>query len=361
MLKSPIYKFPSNNTWVDWIEYKERLIGIAPVIKQNRKFVDFILDLFLVAYQGSLKNGLIKRRVIDGLIYYDLIFENRANTPLFRAMRDDGIDTDCLVIKVINHRLNSEEIKKFITHTMSSKNPLTFLVLRENEVLEKYYYDLLLYCATHKFLILPLFFCDIVDMIDNQEDYPYDFDETLLNKLIQKITKMSNQKLQIKTKPITLSCTYEIARPENLNDGENKFTPVIDSMLEKQSRLLALGQQQARTLEKKSMFLYAYQKSMGVISVACAHAGIKSRKTVYNWINSDPEFKKALDQTIEIRNDFVDDMMMMQIAKGKFGAVTWYLSHRHPDYIRKRTSIPPRPKVDPWKKAYKPLIEDESV
>jgi len=60
--------------------------------------------------------------------------------------------------------------------------------------------------------------------------------------------------------------------------------------------------QQARTLDKKQKFLEAYvDQAHGIITIACRIAGIKSRKTVYNWIKGDPDFKRAIEDMNEIR------------------------------------------------------------
>jgi hypothetical protein len=133
---------------------------------------------------------------------------------------------------------------------------------------------------------------------------------------------------------------------ENLENADKeqvlvgKYESVVEEIIGKRSRMADFLNQQKRTMEKKSQFLIAYEKSMGNVSMACQYAGIKSRKTFYNWCNSDPEFKAAVHDVISSQYDYIQDLMMMRISKGDPIFVRWYLSHRHPDYMQKRNSRP---------------------
>jgi hypothetical protein len=110
-------------------------------------------------------------------------------------------------------------------------------------------------------------------------------------------------------------------------------------------------QQQARTLEKKKKFLEFYaNEGRGMIAPTCKMVGIKSSKTVYNWIKNDPGFKDAMDEMVSIINDYVEDVLMHLIFIKKDGpSIRYFLNRRHPDYMLKRTSRPPQKKVYQWK------------
>ena len=130
----------------------------------------------------------------------------------------------------------------------------------------------------------------------------------------------------------------------NETNNQDPFDSNIKRVCDRRSRLMDLAKQQKRTLNKKANFLIAYDRAFGIISAACKLTGIKSRKTVYNWIASDPEFKRAMDDTQAIQYDFANDMLMMNIARGDGASVRWFLSHKHPDYMLKRISRPPQKK-----------------
>jgi hypothetical protein len=49
---------------------------------------------------------------------------------------------------------------------------------------------------------------------------------------------------------------------------------------------------------KKAM-IAALEKSLCVVTTACKQVGIE-RKTHYNWMNNDPEYKKAVDDLQDI-------------------------------------------------------------
>lgn len=141
---------------------------------------------------------------------------------------------------------------------------------------------------------------------------------------------------------------------------ENDFLSDLNKLEDKYRRVRSLDGQQSRTLDKKSEFITAYQKSCGNIRMACDMAGIKSRKTFYNWCEADPEFKKAIDSTLVYQQDLVQDMLLMKILKGDGASIRWFLKHNHHRYNQKKSTVPPHKPVDPWAKYDKlPWPEDE--
>lgn len=61
---------------------------------------------------------------------------------------------------------------------------------------------------------------------------------------------------------------------------------------------------QSHTLKKKAM-LEALVSCLGVVSPAAKKAGI-DRRTHYEWMNIDPDYKKAVDDIKEVAIDFVE-------------------------------------------------------
>jgi len=101
--------------------------------------------------------------------------------------------------------------------------------------------------------------------------------------------------------------------------------------------------QQSRTLYKKIAFIENLQKVNGIISLACKLSGIKSRKTVYNWMKKDPNLRKIVNELNKIRDDMVFDVLLERIFYKKDGScIRYYLSKCHPEFMRKRTTIPPK-------------------
>lgn len=62
----------------------------------------------------------------------------------------------------------------------------------------------------------------------------------------------------------------------------------------------------------KKRFLEILKKSRGIISSACESVPM-SRQTYYNWIDSDPEFKTAVEEIDESMIDFVESKLMQKI------------------------------------------------
>lgn len=102
--------------------------------------------------------------------------------------------------------------------------------------------------------------------------------------------------------------------------------------------------QQSRTLYKKISFIENLQKAHGIISIACQLSGIKSRKTVYNWMKSDPNLRKVINEENKMQNDMVFDALVYNALYKKDGpSIRYYLDRNHPDFMKpKRTTIPPK-------------------
>ncbi|MDY4850381.1 MAG: helix-turn-helix domain-containing protein [Paludibacteraceae bacterium] len=75
---------------------------------------------------------------------------------------------------------------------------------------------------------------------------------------------------------------------------------------------------------KKNLFLSHYEKHLGNISRACADTGI-DRKTFYNWIKCDANFKNRVDELNEKNIDIVEGALMQQIQAGNTTATIFFL------------------------------------
>tara|TARA_R100001015_G_C4526319_1_gene93934 strand:- start:317 stop:652 length:336 start_codon:yes stop_codon:yes gene_type:complete len=75
---------------------------------------------------------------------------------------------------------------------------------------------------------------------------------------------------------------------------------------------------------KKKTLLEALEKSLGVVSTACKKAGI-SRRTYYNWINTDSNFKKSVEDINEMALDFAESKLYELIKDSNVAATLFYL------------------------------------
>ena len=75
---------------------------------------------------------------------------------------------------------------------------------------------------------------------------------------------------------------------------------------------------------KKAKMLKALEKSLGVVTTACKMAKV-GRTTYYEWLDKDPEFKKAVDDFNNIALDFAESKLYELIQEGNVTATIFYL------------------------------------
>lgn len=77
---------------------------------------------------------------------------------------------------------------------------------------------------------------------------------------------------------------------------------------------------------KKQAAVEAYVKAFGNVTKAAAAIDM-SRKTFYDWLKNDPEFKEAIDEAkpLEYQFDFVEDMFFQLIKEKNTAAIIFYL------------------------------------
>jgi hypothetical protein len=85
-----------------------------------------------------------------------------------------------------------------------------------------------------------------------------------------------------------------------------------------------------KNIHYKKEFLEAFKKSLGVVSTACAKAGI-SRQSYYNWIEEDLEFAQACKDVFSYQCDFVESKLFESINNGSDTAIIFYLKTKGAD------------------------------
>lgn len=78
------------------------------------------------------------------------------------------------------------------------------------------------------------------------------------------------------------------------------------------------------TEQKKKAVIAALESSLGVVTSACAKAGV-GRTQFYNWLKDDPEFKQKVDDIENIAFDFVESQLYKQIQDNNTTATIFWL------------------------------------
>jgi len=79
--------------------------------------------------------------------------------------------------------------------------------------------------------------------------------------------------------------------------------------------------------KKKEAMLEALEKNLGVVSNAAKAAGI-DRKSHYNWLKKDEEYKAKVEELQEVALDFAESSLYKQIRDGNVTATIFYLKTR---------------------------------
>lgn len=79
-----------------------------------------------------------------------------------------------------------------------------------------------------------------------------------------------------------------------------------------------------KTEHNKKVLIDALEKSLGVVTTACKQTGI-GRTTYYDWYNTDPQFKKEVDELQGVALDMAESQLHKQILKGNTSATIFYL------------------------------------
>lgn len=76
-------------------------------------------------------------------------------------------------------------------------------------------------------------------------------------------------------------------------------------------------------IQKKAM-IEALIKSLGIVTTASKAAGI-DRGTHYDWLQSDPEYKAAVEDINNVVLDFAESQLHKQILKGEVSSTIFFL------------------------------------
>lgn len=76
--------------------------------------------------------------------------------------------------------------------------------------------------------------------------------------------------------------------------------------------------------KRQEKFLSALQDAGGNITAACMKSGIRSRQTIYNWMNN-PDFKNEVEVINESSLDYVESKLMTAIQNDNITAIIFYL------------------------------------
>jgi hypothetical protein len=79
-----------------------------------------------------------------------------------------------------------------------------------------------------------------------------------------------------------------------------------------------------KTDTNKKKMLEALESSLGIVTSACKAAGVH-RSTHYDWYNSDPEYRKSVDEVTNISLDFAETQLFQGMKENNMTAVIFYL------------------------------------
>lgn len=77
----------------------------------------------------------------------------------------------------------------------------------------------------------------------------------------------------------------------------------------------------------KELLLKALEKSLGIVTPACAEVGI-SRNQFYIYYKNDEVFRKAVDDINEITLDFAENQLLKKIKEGSERSILFYMKYR---------------------------------
>lgn len=82
-----------------------------------------------------------------------------------------------------------------------------------------------------------------------------------------------------------------------------------------------------KTVHHKKAMIKALEQSLGIVSEACRIAKV-GRTTHYDWIESDAEYKQAVESISDIALDFAESQLFKQIKEQNTTATIFYLNNK---------------------------------
>ncbi len=117
------------------------------------------------------------------------------------------------------------------------------------------------------------------------------------------------------------------------------------------------------TNPRKASMLHALLKCFGVVSYAAMEAGI-SRKTHYNWMETDREYRLAVERIDEATIDYCEAKLFKHVQKGDLQAAMFFLRHKGKSrgYTTKQETRPePRPEPEQQKIVVNYHVKDQQT
>ena len=112
-----------------------------------------------------------------------------------------------------------------------------------------------------------------------------------------------------------------------------------------------------RIIKDKEEFLESFRDCTGIVTIACQRKGI-ARATFYNWLNSDPEFRKKVEEIKKEQIGVVEDRLLKAILEDNISAIIFYLKSKHPEYKTKtEVSFDDKEKIDETLDKIKKMIQ----
>ena len=96
------------------------------------------------------------------------------------------------------------------------------------------------------------------------------------------------------------------------------------------------GLMQQKQHIKKEKFIEALEQSMGIISHAAKKIGV-DRTTPYRWMREDEEYKKRVEEVLNVPLDFVESKLFEAINHNNITAIIFYLKTKgkHRGYVER--------------------------
>jgi hypothetical protein len=77
----------------------------------------------------------------------------------------------------------------------------------------------------------------------------------------------------------------------------------------------------------KQKLLEALEKTLGIVTPACKEVGL-SRNQFYVYYNTDPDFKKSVDEIQDVTLDFAENQLLKKIREGSERSILFYMKYR---------------------------------
>jgi hypothetical protein len=81
------------------------------------------------------------------------------------------------------------------------------------------------------------------------------------------------------------------------------------------------------TEQRNAIFLDALKKNLYVVTAACEQSGV-GRTTFYEWMKSDEDFKRRVEEIEEIQTDFVETQLLKKIKEGSERSILFYMRYK---------------------------------